>query len=118
MIFYDSVLLEYSGGGNLAMIDVGVSPSCEAIFEGYGGGILYIEDAIDRVLEEIDYLNKRIDEAELGHEELWSQSLEDPLAMDYEVYHRQIEINREHYRKTRDILQKDLEALCGAELPF
>lgn len=118
MIFYDSVLLEYSGGGNIAMLDVGVSPMCEEIFESYGEGILYIEDAIDRVLEEIDYLNRRIKEAELGHEELWSQALEDPIAMDYEMYHRQLENNREHYRRTRDILQKDLENLRGAEIPF
>lgn len=100
------------------MLDVPVSPMCEAIFEGYGEGILYIEDAIDRVLEEIDYLNKRIRETELGHEELWTQALEDPIAMDYEVYHRQLEINHEHYKKTRDILQEDLERLYGAEVPF
>lgn len=118
MLLYDSVLYEYSGGGNLALIDVDISQMSTAILESYGPGIVYVEDAIERLLDEIDYINKRIFESDLGHEELWKQGLEDPLALDYNKYHRELEANREHYIRTKDILQKDLAVLIDAEVPF
>lgn len=100
------------------MIEVDISPTGTAILEGYGAGVMYIEDAIERILDEIEYFNKRIADTELGHEELWKQALEDPTAMDYETYHTELERNRQHYKKTKAILQQDLETLYGAEVPF
>lgn len=118
MLLYDSILYGYSGGGDLSLINADISEMSTAILASYGPGIIYVEDAIERLLDEIDYINKRIYESDLGHEELWKQGLEDPLALDYNKYHRELEANREHYIKTKDILQKDLAVLIDAEVPF
>lgn len=114
---FDKTLLE-TGYYELALIDVDISEIGVGLLEASGSGIYCIEDAISRLMDELEYYDMKIRDVENSHEELFRQGLEDPIAFDYEKAHRILEADNRHFKKMRSILSMDLETLIGAEVPF
>lgn len=94
-----------------APIDYVLSTYGESILEE--SGIYSVDDAVERFIEEIDYLDRKIAEIDTGYQEVFKMQLEAPLEIDYQdMYERLIE-DREHYLNSKHGLEMDLKELVG-----
>ena len=80
-------------------------------------GVVTVDDAIERFLEEIDYFEKKLKEIDTGVEEVMKIQMEDPLGSGgYMDILERLHFDRVCYEETLGLLRADLNEISGDRL--
>lgn len=79
------------------------------------GNLYSIEDATERLMEEIDYLSGKIAEIEKSQFELSRMAVREPFGMDYDAKFNELRWRWEINMQSCEALCRDLSAVLGEE---
>lgn len=78
-------------------------------------GVVTVDDAIEKFLSEIDYFEKKLNEIDIGFNEVMKMQIEDPL-IETEDMLEELHLDRCYYEETIRMLKTDLNEITGSRL--
>ena len=90
-----------------------ISQTGIGILEAYGSDILIVDDAVEKFLETLEWVDSKIEEIYNGFQVVGELCMEHSTEMDYSGSFDSLRQDLNYYSELREIIQNDLNSITG-----